>query len=255
MKHYLVDVICIAPGEPRERFDPEVVERLADSILESGGLLKPLVLKATGPESYRVVGGHLEYWAAVRAREKDPRKGEMINAFVVSPNAGLAIERQLAALKSVDESDSGEGSGEEPADEFAPSLKKELAAVDRMMGKFASIPAQMQQIFQEPFDRLERKISSFDVYVRQIAAFFPRMESMERSFQEKMRLLDELLKKPSAQKRTKSSPAIPQEPFTRASLENATIPMLKEIAKEKEIDCKGLKKKQEFVEAILNAVK
>jgi len=102
-----VDVASIASKQPLDRFDPDAVESLADSILESDGLLKPLVLRATGPESFEVVDRHLEYWAAVRAREKDPRKGEMVNAYVALPKSTEAIERQLAVLKRTE-------AGEEP---------------------------------------------------------------------------------------------------------------------------------------------
>jgi hypothetical protein len=56
----------------------------------------------TSPEKYVVLDGHLEYYAAVRAQEKDARKGEMVNAFVISPKSEKLIVEQAQALKVTD---------------------------------------------------------------------------------------------------------------------------------------------------------
>ena len=95
-KYYLVDVKSIQSTTPRSNFKVDQLETLAHSILETGGLLSPLLLKQTGPESYEVLTGDLEYYAAVRAKELDPRKGEMVNAFVIPP------QQQDAAVAQVD---------------------------------------------------------------------------------------------------------------------------------------------------------
>ena len=97
----LVDIKSINSTIPRSSFSEVYLERLADLIIDCGGLVKPLVLKAIGPESYTVVDGDFEYYAAVRAREKDPRKGEMVNAFVVSPKNESIIIEQTTAIKSL----------------------------------------------------------------------------------------------------------------------------------------------------------
>ncbi|OQX28378.1 MAG: hypothetical protein BWK80_00365 [Desulfobacteraceae bacterium IS3] len=99
MKFFLVDVKSITPSKPVEQFDKAEVEKLADLILECNGLLKPLVLKPTGPESYVVIQGDMEFHAAVRAREKDPRKGEMVNAFVIAPKAEETVLKQIQTLQ------------------------------------------------------------------------------------------------------------------------------------------------------------
>ncbi len=95
-EYYLVDVKSIQSTTPRSNFKVDQLETLAQSILETGGLLSPLLLKQTGPESYEVLAGDLEYYAAVRAKEIDPRKGEMVNAFVIPP------QQQDAAVAQVD---------------------------------------------------------------------------------------------------------------------------------------------------------
>jgi hypothetical protein len=97
----LIDVKDISTDIPRSSFTETDLERVAEMILEAGGIIRPLVLKVTGPESYTVVNGHFEYYAAVRARE-NPRKGEMVNAFVISPKNENLVAKQAEALRAVE---------------------------------------------------------------------------------------------------------------------------------------------------------
>jgi len=97
-EYYLVDVKSIQSTTPRSNFKVDQLETLAQSILETGGLLSPLLLKQTGAEAYEVLAGDLEYYAAVRAKEIDPRKGEMVNAFVIPPKQQDAAVAQAALL-------------------------------------------------------------------------------------------------------------------------------------------------------------
>src|SRR6476469_3549393 len=99
----LVDVKSINSDVPRSSFSESKLDGLAQIILDSGGLIKPLILKMASPETYVVLDGHLEYYAAVRAQEKDARKGEMVNAFVISPKSEKMIIEQAQALKITDE--------------------------------------------------------------------------------------------------------------------------------------------------------
>ncbi len=83
-EYYLVDVKSISSKTPRSHFSEDELETLAQSILNAGGLLaEPLLLKQTGAESYEVLAGDRAYYAAVRAREINPRQAETVNAFVV----------------------------------------------------------------------------------------------------------------------------------------------------------------------------
>lgn len=98
----LVDVKNITSNTSRSTFSEGDLERLAELILEGEGIIRPLVLKVTGAESYAVVDGHFEYYAAARAREKDPRKGEMVNAFVISPKSEIVVAKQAEVLRGVE---------------------------------------------------------------------------------------------------------------------------------------------------------
>lgn len=98
----MVDVQSVDSEVSRSTFSEADLDRLADLILESGGLLKPLVLKKTGFEKYVVIDGHFEYYAAVRLKEKNPRAGEMVNALIIPPDIDAkAALRQSEALTLV----------------------------------------------------------------------------------------------------------------------------------------------------------
>lgn len=95
---FLVDIKSITSDVPRSNFDENKLDSLADLILETGGLVKPLLLKKVGADSYEVIDTHFEYYAAVRAKEKNPRKAEMVNALVVPPESEKKAHQQIETL-------------------------------------------------------------------------------------------------------------------------------------------------------------
>lgn len=94
-KSMYVDVSSIKSSRPASDFDPQEIEDLADSMLANGGLLRPIVLGQTGAETHEVIDGHLAYHAAVRAKQKDAKRGEMVNGFVISPGNIANVVKQL----------------------------------------------------------------------------------------------------------------------------------------------------------------
>ncbi len=97
-EYYLVDVKSISSKVPRSQFSEDELEMLARSILDAGGLLIPLLLKQTGAESYDVLAGDRQYYAAVKAREINPRQAETVNAFVVAEKSAQAAIQQFSVL-------------------------------------------------------------------------------------------------------------------------------------------------------------
>ena len=98
IKCYFVDVKNISSTLPQSNFDRSDLNRLADLILASDGLLRPLVLTESGTEQYTVIEGHREYYAALIAKEKDPRRAEMVNAFVINQKMQQSAIDQLKLL-------------------------------------------------------------------------------------------------------------------------------------------------------------
>lgn len=54
------------PDQPRTSFDPEALEELAASIRQIG-IVQPLSLRKTGPDSYQIIAGERRYRAALAA--------------------------------------------------------------------------------------------------------------------------------------------------------------------------------------------
>jgi ParB-like nuclease domain len=98
IKCFFVDVKSISSDLPRSNFTEPDLDRLADLILETDGLLRPLVLKQVGIEQYTVIEGHREYYAALKAKEKNLKKAEMVNAFVINDKSERSAIEQLKLL-------------------------------------------------------------------------------------------------------------------------------------------------------------
>ena len=61
-----IDKIVPNPWQPRSSFDPETLEELAASI-RTLGIIQPLTLRQTGPDSYQIISGERRYRAAQAA--------------------------------------------------------------------------------------------------------------------------------------------------------------------------------------------
>lgn len=61
-----LDLISPNPDQPRSTFDEEALDELASSIRELG-IIQPLSLRKTGPNSYQIIAGERRYRAAIKA--------------------------------------------------------------------------------------------------------------------------------------------------------------------------------------------
>jgi hypothetical protein len=98
IKCFFVDVKSIKSDLPKSNFVESELEQLADLILATDGLLRPLILRESGTGKYKVIEGHREYYAAVRAKEKNIAKAEMVNAFVIDASNQKSVIDQLDLL-------------------------------------------------------------------------------------------------------------------------------------------------------------
>jgi hypothetical protein len=96
-----VDVKDIRSDTARFNFSEDNIDALADVILQGNGIVRPLILKQVSIDTYEVLDGHFEYHASVRAREKDPRKAEMVSAFIVKSSEEELVRKQLELLGSL----------------------------------------------------------------------------------------------------------------------------------------------------------
>lgn len=95
----LVAVKKITSVVPRSNFSDDELEQAASLILEAEGVINPIVLRRTSRDSYEVVDGDFEYYAAARAREINPRKSEMIGAFILEKDNEEVIKAQIKLLR------------------------------------------------------------------------------------------------------------------------------------------------------------
>jgi len=98
----LVFVEEITSKSPRSEFPEDRLDELANIILDAGGIINPPILMRTSLESYEVVDGDFEYYAAVKAAEIDPRKGETIGAFIIETQNEAALRKQAGLLRKKD---------------------------------------------------------------------------------------------------------------------------------------------------------
>jgi hypothetical protein len=120
---FLVETKSIHSTEPASKFNSSGIDKLARLILDTNGLLRPLILKQTGLETYEVISGHLEYYAAVRAKEKDARKAEMVNALVIESEEEAAAIQQTQFLEKIFGSTDTSTPSVTPLDDLASGLE------------------------------------------------------------------------------------------------------------------------------------
>lgn len=157
MEFYLVDVKDITSDIPRSNFAESDLENLADIIIETGGIIKPLVVKSLGAESYTVVDGHFEYYAAVRAKEKNPRKAEMVNAFVIPAKLENLIVQQIAVIEKAYDHESSNITSNTSNSESSRLTNLELR-FERQFNEMKSELIQESQRINDKFRQLEKLI-------------------------------------------------------------------------------------------------
>ncbi len=139
MKKLLVSLVLvkkITSTVSRSNFADRDLEKVAQLILELGGLINPIILRRNGMDAYEIVDGDFEYYAAAKAREINPMKGETIGAFILEPeNEELLLEQVQALRKSAKtdnlvESPETEFFDENTSSQPADSIKNPVSLVE-----------------------------------------------------------------------------------------------------------------------------
>ncbi|MEG4087470.1 hypothetical protein [Microcoleus sp. POL10_C6] len=94
----LVAVKRITSDIPASNFDQFELEILGELSLAIGGFVIPPVL-VRNSSGYKVISGHLQYHAAVLARQLNPRAGETIPAIVLETENQTTASAMLKMLK------------------------------------------------------------------------------------------------------------------------------------------------------------
>lgn len=157
----LIDVASISSNIPRSNFSESSLNELADLFLSTGGLVKPILLKKERL-GYSVLAGHFEYYVVVRAGEKDRAAGEMVQAFVISPEVEDFAVRQATDLQEIT-------SGVEPD----PNKFEEI------LHRLFNLESQTQQRFSEIDQNISKNQRELET----------KIKSIEKQYKEKVDLL------------------------------------------------------------------
>ncbi|VXD15340.1 ParB N-terminal domain-containing protein [Planktothrix paucivesiculata] len=212
IKFYFVDVSSIQSNVPRSNFSEDQIEQLADIILESEGVLNVILLTQTGMNSYKVLAGDLEYYAAVRAKEKNPRQGEMINAVIVQPSNQDTLLKQADFFKN----------------RSFPVQQEGVKVIDE-----TSLES-----------RLEKQMREFrELQIRENKEIKHELQELKNALNN----LTDNINKPITQFVEKPIFTPPSSKPEKSKYDAMTVAQLKEIAKQRNIKVKSKIKKSELI--------
>ena len=144
MDFFLIDVDTIKCSIPYSKVQDyeRQIDRLANLILDSEGIINPVFVKKIGSNSYELFYGEIEYYAMMKVGKIDPEKGESIAAFIIKEDQQELIKQQIYFLRK---SLSNEKSTEE-----SQSLNSELVStVNSNYNKSNSVQKDIHQIHEQ----------------------------------------------------------------------------------------------------------
>ncbi|MFM6401842.1 hypothetical protein [Planktothrix sp.] len=219
IKFSLVDVSSIQASVPRSNFSEEQIEQLADMILECEGVLNVILLTQTGINNYRVLAGDLEYYAALRAKEKNPRQGEMINAVIVQPQNQEVLLKQAELFKN-------SSFTVEPKPVIVRDETSLESGLEKQLDQLIELQNQDHKKTQAEFQTLSQMISSGNSDINN------RLQQLETTVNNLTAIFDKLIKK--------------------SKYDAMTVAQLKEIVKKLGIKVKSNIKKGELIAILLD---
>ncbi|MBD1831220.1 Rho termination factor N-terminal domain-containing protein [Cyanobacteria bacterium FACHB-472] len=156
----LVAVKKINSNVPRSEFLEDELNRTAELILKAEGIINPPVIRRTSLESYEVVNGHFEYYAAVKAREIDPRKGEMIGAFIIESENEKVLMEQVEILRNQELNNESPVADTQPLNTVESS--KEVIQIESLL-------PEIEKLIDRKLELMSNKISKhIDEFVKKI---------------------------------------------------------------------------------------
>ncbi len=154
----LVAVKKIQSTISRSVFSEERLELAAQLILQSEGVINPIVVRRKTLKSFEVVDGDFEYYAAARAREIDPRKGEMIGVYIMEPENEEFLSKQVQFFRKQNGTTS-------PQNEFsANSLMEKF--VTNLELRFENITSKLFEYVKDK-QKLETQVGELKKQIKQ----------------------------------------------------------------------------------------
>lgn len=97
LETHLLDIVSLKSSVARSSFSKEKIDQLASNLLKAGGNIRPILVKRVDLEEFEVLQGHLEHYAAVRAREIDD-DFELIRGIILSKKNEELILQQYEQI-------------------------------------------------------------------------------------------------------------------------------------------------------------
>ena len=155
----LVAVKRITSTVPRSNFAEPELEKLARLILDSGGLINPIILRRNGMDAYEIVDGDFEYYAAARAKEIEPLKGETIGAFILEEeNEELLLEQLEILRKTANTENPSVSVVPQPSSSFEQRLTNIEIRLENRMNELKAEYTREKQVLIERVKDVESRI-------------------------------------------------------------------------------------------------
>ncbi|MHC5610862.1 MAG: ParB N-terminal domain-containing protein [Nostoc sp.] len=161
----LVAVKKIISNKLRSIFADDELEQAGRLILDSEGVINPIVVRRTSLQSYEVVDGDFEYYAAVRAREIDPRKGEMIGVFIIESENEEALTKQVELFRQ-QKADSSEKTSFKSNDmeQFLVNLESRFEKITKQLLEQATANAKQENEVKELKKQMADRTEPIEVF-------------------------------------------------------------------------------------------
>ncbi|NES22162.1 MAG: hypothetical protein F6K41_25375 [Symploca sp. SIO3E6] len=181
----LVAVKKITSTVPRSNFTDEELEQAAQLILQVEGVINPIILQRIGLDTYEVMAGDFEYYAAARAREIDPRKGEMIGAFLVEEENEEVLKQQIALLRKP------QATVAEPTNPSSSSLESRLTNLESRLENRINELKNQQETAKQKLDKELQELQNQIPQKQEPLDIFNNLSLPELAFRLKAAGLDE----------------------------------------------------------------
>jgi ParB family chromosome partitioning protein len=135
------------------------LDKLARLILESGGLINPIIVRRNGMDAYEIVDGDFEYYAAARAKEIEPLKGETIGAFILEEeNEELLLEQREILRKTAITENQSVSVVPQPSSSFEQRLTNIETRLENRMNELKAEYTREKQALIERVKDVESRI-------------------------------------------------------------------------------------------------
>jgi hypothetical protein len=145
-----IDIVSVKSSIPRSNFSSEEIDFLANNYLKCGGNISPIIVEVTGLDEYKVVEGHLEFYAAKRAKEID-NFFELIRAIILDNKNKQDVLEQFELSKITHSTHVSTTTNGNNIEDKIKNLEDTLyKSIDELSKKIESQSQTINKLFKKP---------------------------------------------------------------------------------------------------------